>query len=332
MCSDVLSFSNMLDSGMLTYFSHLEWSFSENSRGLGNPYASTSLWNQASRGDMIHRWKNELRLLTVAIGQQARLTGDVTIPEWARDLDLQKALNQTEKETLDHSEILAQNSLRYWLDAHRVETEKHDGATAGSDEIVVSFPLRYAFAFDACAPDYLRSLTNYGPAGETDFSKIGFQWTANVVNNVGDAKSLVVDDPNKLPNPCPTTPEKQDRWCTAFEGLANCILLPTPDEVTTGELRRAGNLEALLESRTMISNLLETTQLIESMQDNDRFVLLEALTMQWAYEKRTQQDVQENTTTKPALTASRIAQQGQRLKSATALSSDLSARGTANAR
>ena len=286
MCSDILSFSNMLDSGMLTFFSHLEWTFADRSTSLGDEYTAASIWNKASRGDVIHRWKNELRLLNIAIGQQARLTGDVTTPEWARDLDLQTALAPTEQQTLDQSEILAQNSLRYWLKTHRTETQKHDAESTKSTSTIISFPLQYAFAFNACAPDYLQSLTNFGPVGETDFKKTTFRWTMDVLDQTSDPKSLIVDGENSKPKPCPTKENKSDRWCALFDGLKNCIVLPTPSEMITGELRKADNLEALIESRQLISNLIETTQLIESLQDNDRLLLLEALATQWAYEKR----------------------------------------------
>jgi hypothetical protein len=234
-------------------------------------------------------------------------------------LNLQQPLDSTDREVLDNNALLARNSLRYWTQNH-VETtrvtepesqpgndsgrgnpepptgsaqdiQRQWGATRRSDEFTSA--LQYAASYYGCSPNYLQSLVERGTYNyeivATDFHKTHFKWTDNVQDRTTDPKALVINDEKGLPHPCSTRKGSLKKWCVLFEVLNNCIDLPTPDEMTSGELLRGDNLEALLNARDQVLTLLETTDLIASYED--RLGLVAALAIRWRMlEKTREQD------------------------------------------
>jgi hypothetical protein len=285
LCNNVLSFGNMIHSGTITFFSSLEQSAADHSKALTQRGSAASVWSDDSRRVLLYRWNNELRLLNIAIGQQARLTGDFTTPQWAEKLELVNPLDPIDQTVLDQSEILAQNSLRYWLAKHRSVTAAYVQNARDHRGPTVSSSLQFAFAYAGCAPNYLRSLTEFGPHGPADFEKVHFNWTSDILDQSQNAQSLRIDDPASPPRPCPTRDKGIHRWCALFDGLKNCITLPNSDEMITGELRRSDNLEALLDARVKILTLIETTNFITSLKHDDRIRLVEGLAMKWAVDR-----------------------------------------------
>jgi len=256
------------------------------------------------------RWAEELKLINAAIGQQALLSGDVTLPNWAHRLNLEVPLDQTDAQVLDQNAILARNSVSFWLDNHLQATrtlsaqlvaEPSDGSQASqqtdstvktplqpmhaSDEFASA--LQYGASYYACSPNYLRSLVEVGTDSYavvyTNFDKTKFEWTKSVRDQTQSAKALEIDDSNKIPEPCPTRQQSPRRWCAQFEGLSNCIDLPLPDEIVNGELWRGDNLEAVLAARNQLLTLLETTDLIATYKD--RLTLMGALAITWRQQK-----------------------------------------------
>jgi hypothetical protein len=290
LCSQVLSFSGMLHSGTLTFFSALEWDAADRSKDLKQERANQLIWNPRAResNKLLQRWTNELRLLNIAIGQQARLTGDFTVPQWAAKLDLDTPLDKTDQEVLDQSEILADNSIRYWLDSHVRDTEMLEAHAPDEPGFAISRTLRYAYAYHACSPIYLESLTEFGSQQKkTDFQKIHFNWT-NELDQISNNLTSVSARPATYP--CVLRTGSAHRWCALFDGLNNCIDLPTPTEMITGEFRRSDNLEALLDARDNILTLIETTQLIDNLKPTERQLLLEAIAMKWSSDQKNRPD------------------------------------------
>jgi hypothetical protein len=329
LCNDVLSVGDMLDPGLLSLFSRLEWSSAFYSTTLSQSSAVSLMWKDDAREKVERRWAGELRVLNAAIGQQSLLLGDVTLPNWANMLNLQQPLDSTDREVLDNNALLARNSLRYWTQNH-VETtrvtepesqpgndsgpgtpeqptgigqdiqRRQWGATRRSDEFTSA--LQYAASYYGCSPNYLQSLVERGTYNyeivATDFHKTHFKWTDNVQDRTTDPKALVIDDEKGLPRPCSTRKGSLKRWCVLFEGLNNCIDLPTPDEMTSGELLRGDNLEALLNARDQVLTLLETTDLISSYED--RLGLVAALAIQWRMLEKTREQGERSKKTRVA--------------------------------
>jgi len=272
LCRDVRSISDMLDPGMLTFFTTLEWTAADFSWKLGQDHAQEVMWGNKKRQAVAYRWANELRLLNGAVGQQSILVGDVTVPNWAGKLDLKTALDQTDIDVLNGNTILAQNSVRCWLQDHMDKTRLALQPNSSSE---FGTSLKYAFAYFACSPDFLQSLTETGNDGSadfsTDFSRIHFRWSQAVKDQTTDFKSLDLADPK----PCPTLSGLGARWCLKVDSLSTCIEMPTPDEATRGELLKSDNLEALINVREKIITLIETNDLIGGMNPDQRLRLIE---------------------------------------------------------
>ena len=271
LCQKVLSVTDMLDSGMLSFFAGLEWNAAQFSWKLGQTNAISTIWNPANLESMRYRWGNELQLLNEAIGQQSLLIGDATTYQWAQKISFETALTPDAVQALDQNEILSQNVVRFWVAKHC------PSGTAAS--------LKYAFAYYACSPNYLESLSGSDDNTRAYFGKLHFKWTASVKNNTTDANALKVG-PNDTPDPCPNAAGSSDeRWCVVADGLAKCTSLPTPEQFVSGELRKADTLEALVQSREKILMLLETTQIISGLKEPERLRLLKAFAIKWAVDR-----------------------------------------------
>jgi hypothetical protein len=303
LCKNVLSIADMLDSGMLSYFASLEASIANSSWRIGQAKAQELMWADDPKSLIVSRWNNELRLLNSAVGQQALLSGDVTIPKWAQIFDVRQQLDTGEKQALETDAVLAQNAVRYWLSDHLSTTRAQVQPPNPSG---YSLPLQYAYSYYACSPRYLESLTEVGRSGgnsfHLDFTKIHFNWTDAVKDDSLTPNALDL----KGPKPCPTAQGQNERWCLKIDGLDSCVNLPTPSTFTQGELLRADNLEALLHARETILELAESTDLIAGLDTGQRLLLIEALATKWAVDDRQSRSVIAPPT-QQALVATRLA-------------------------
>ena len=288
LCTNVLSIPDMLDSGMLSYFVSLEASTADLSWKIGQVKAKQIMWDEDPKSHIVSRWNNEVSLLNSAVGQQALLSGDVTIPKWAQMFDDRQALDPEEKQALQTNAVLAQNAVRYWLADHLSATRAQ---VQPPNPNGYSIPLQYAYSYNACSPKYLESLTEFGGKGsdsfKVDFSKVHFNWTKAVEDGSAKPGALDLSDPK----PCPTAAGQAERWCLKIDGLDNCVKLPTPGALTLGQLLRADNLEALLNARNTILELAESTDLISGLDAGQQLLMLEALATKWAVDNRRSKSV-----------------------------------------
>jgi hypothetical protein len=288
LCNRILSIEKLLDSGLLAYFVNLEWELSTQSGVVNQTVVYSAVWGSDEAGQMAFRWQKELFFTNVAIGQQSRLTGDVTTPLWANKLELKNPLEVDEADTLDQSEILAENAVRYWTQIHLRQTYFADSGRSGAEDFeAIARPVQYAAASQACSPVLLETLLQKGTNGDTDFGSTKLLWTANVVDGSKNLGSPPIDRGNLIA-PCATDPNKAtaERWCATFTGLKNCIVLPTPEHVITGELRRSDDVEGLLAARQRLLTLIETRKLLSDLSGNLRDTLIDALIMQWIVEQK----------------------------------------------
>jgi hypothetical protein len=288
LCANVLSIPDMLDSGMVSYFVSLEASTADSSWKIGQAKAQQLMWDDDPKSQLVSRWNNEVSLLNSAVGQQALLSGDVTIPKWAQMFDVRQALDPEEKQALESNAVLAQNAVRYWLADHLATTRAQ---VQPPNSVGYSLPLQYAYSYYACSPRYLESLTAFGGKGSDsfslDFSKVHFNWTKAVEDDSLTPSALDLNDPK----PCPTVQGQTERWCLKIDGLDNCINLPTPGALTHAQLLRADNLEALLNARETILELAESTDLIANLDTRQQVLLIEALATKWAVDNRPSKSV-----------------------------------------
>jgi hypothetical protein len=306
MCNQVLSFAQLIDPGVISFFSSLDISLADRSKQLPIADAKRLIWKEQKKAEsrivLRDRWIRELRMVNASIGQQARLSGDFTVPDWAKKLDLVKPLDAKEIAILDQNEVLARNTLRYWLWQHIRDKSSEELHMTDTVFPSVSNALQFAFAYQACSPQYLQllTITKYGADGMLDFEKtkhIDYRWTPDVLDNTRQADKLQIDDTAHPPDPCPTKKAEDKRWCALFEGLHNCILLPTPEEEVSGTWQKTDDLEALLNIRDRLLTLIETTDMINNLTASKKDLLIKAFVMKWgADKKRTTLELQDHST------------------------------------